>query len=290
MAKIEKVPGSIDGGDSMVSKTFLLLTFLLLAACRSMQNYDNPDAPLYAGAYAESLPEFDEEIKVITWNIRFAEKIETAIAELQQVEALQGADLILLQEMDEAGVEAVAKALKYNFIYFPASIHTYHNKDFGNAILSPWPLAEPQKVLLPHRNPKNQQMRIAVRGLAEIGELDIPVYSVHTETAWLGTQKRQEQLDTLLRDIGDDSQFVIVGGDFNTFTAQSIIDLERDFEQVGLDWVSRGAGPTFEHSNFGFTLDYIFAKGFAVTDNGVWPDTQASDHFPLWTTLSLGDE
>jgi len=140
-----------------------------------------------------------------------------------------------------------------------------------------------------HRNPKNQQMRIAARGRMTIDNLEISVYSVHTETVWLGPQKRQEQLDSLLGNIGEDSQFVIVGGDFNTFTAQSIIDLEREFEQVGLDRMSLGAGHTFEHSNFGFTLDYIFAKGFAAIDNGVWSDTQASDHFPLWATLSLKD-
>jgi len=273
----------------MFPKMFILLTFLLLVACRPIQNYENPEGPLYAGAYAKSSPEFDGEIKVITWNIRFAESIETAIAELQQVEALQQADFILLQEMDEAGIEAMARALEYNFIYFPASVHTHHNKDFGNAILSPWPLVDPQKVRLPHRNPKNQQMRIAVGGRVTIGDFDIPVYSTHTETVWLGPQKRQEQLETLLRDIGEDSQLVIVGGDFNTFTAQSITDLEREFAQVGLERVSRGAGHTFEHSNFGFTLDHIFARGFAVIDSGVWADTKASDHFPLWATLSLTD-
>lgn len=273
----------------MISKTFILLTCLLLAACQTMQNYQNPEAPLYAGAYAESLPEFEGEVKVITWNIRFAEKTETAIAELQQVEELQAADLLLLQEMDLAGVEAIASALEYNYIYVPASIHTYHGRDFGNAILSPWPLADLEKIRLPHRNPKNQQMRIAVRGRVTIGEFEIPVYTTHTETIWLDPLKRQEQLDTLLRNISHGSQFVIVGGDFNTFTAQSIIDLERDFEQIGLDRVSEGAGYTFEYSNFGFALDHLFATGFTVIDNGVWSDTRASDHFPLWVTLSLKD-
>ena len=274
----------------MTSKTFILLTFLLLAACRPMQNYENPEAPLYAGAYAERLPDFDGEIKVITWNIRFAEKIETAIAELQQVEVLQAADLILLQEMDQASVEAMASALEYNYIYVPASVHTYHGRDFGNAILSAWPLADPQKITFPHRNPKNQQMRLAVRSRITIGALEIPIYSTHTETVWLGPEKRQEQLATLLREIDADSHLVIVGGDFNTFTAQSIIDLDHDFEQIGLDRVSRGAGYTFEYSNFGFILDHIFAKGFIVIDNGVWSATQASDHFPLWATLALGDD
>jgi len=277
----------------MIAKTAIVLTFLiafaLLAACRPIQNYEDPEDPLFAGTFAENSPNFDGEIKVITWNVKFSKNIDPAIAELQTIEALQEADLILLQEMDEAGVETIARSLKYNYVYCPASIHTHHDKNFGNAILSPWPLADPQKVRLPHQNPKNKQTRIAVRALATIDEFEIPVYSVHTETVWLGPEQRKNQLDTLLRDIDGDSQYVIVGGDFNTFTAQSIIDLENEFEQVGLERVSRGAGYTFEHSNFGFSLDHIFAKGFTLIDNGAWSDTNASDHYPLWTTLLQND-
>ncbi|MCP4710599.1 MAG: hypothetical protein GY869_18400, partial [Planctomycetes bacterium] len=75
LAKIEKVLYSIDQGGLMIAKTFILLTFLFafilptaLAACRPIQNYEDPEDPLYAGAYAENSPDFDGEIKVITWN------------------------------------------------------------------------------------------------------------------------------------------------------------------------------------------------------------------------------
>lgn len=265
----------------------LVMVVSLLAACRSIQNYQNPAEPLFIGTYAQTPPDFDGELKVITWNIRFAEAIDQAITELDETEELQDADIILLQEMDDVGVETIARTLHYNYVYFPASVHTHNQKNFGNAILSIWPLADPVKLLLPYRNPKNNQRRIAVRALVTVGTMEIPVYSVHTETAWLSSQKREVQIETLLRDIGQDQPRVIVGGDFNTFTAGSIIELEQQFAEFELEPVSRGAGYTFEYHNFGFTLDHIFARGLSADASGVWPETSASDHYPLWVILSL---
>ncbi len=277
----------------MISKTYILATIFIalvlqtVPACRSMQNYQNQNEPLFSGDYAESPPRFNGEIKVITWNIRFSEKVDQAIAEISKVQELQDADILLLQEMDEAGVEAIAKALVYNYIYFPASIHTHHDKNFGNAILSPWPISNPAKLILPYSNPKNNQIRIAVRGLVSVGDTEVLVYSIHSETAWLSQQKRQEQIQALLNEISEDYEYVIVGGDFNTFTAASIVELENRFELVGLERASVGASPTFTRSNFSFTLDHVFAKGFSVIDNGVWKATEASDHYPVWGNLSF---
>ena len=53
-------------------------------------------------------------IKVVSYNISFAEHIDLAIQELGEFE---DADVILLQEMDEAGTELVAKSLKYDYVY-----------------------------------------------------------------------------------------------------------------------------------------------------------------------------
>jgi endonuclease/exonuclease/phosphatase family metal-dependent hydrolase len=265
---------------------FLLVALALITACQPIQNYRRPDEPMFVGNFAQTPPDFQGELKVITWNIRFARSIEQAIAELSEVEELQNADILLLQEMDEIGVDAIARSLKYNYVYFPASLHTHHDKNFGNAILSLWPISDPAKLLLPYQNPKNRQMRIAVKAVVTVGATEISVYSIHTETAWLSSERRKEQIETLLQDIGEDQPYVIVGGDFNTFTAESIIELEQQFAEFELERVSRGAGYTFERADFGFTLDHIFARVASASATGVWRDTDASDHFPLWVKLS----
>jgi endonuclease/exonuclease/phosphatase family metal-dependent hydrolase len=273
----------------MIRKTslFLPIALAVLAACQPIQNYRGSDEPMFVGNFAQTSPLFQGELKVITWNIRFSNLIEQAITELSEVEELQHADILLLQEMDEVGVKTIAQTLNYNYVYFPASVHTYHNKNFGNAILSVWPISEPAKLLLPYQNPKNKQMRIAVKGVVTVGTTELIVYSIHTETAWLSSKKRKAQVETLLQDMGEDQPHIIVGGDFNTFTAHSIIELEQQFAQFGLERVSRGAGYTFKRGNFGFTLDHIFTRGASANAAGVWRYTSASDHYPLWVKLSL---
>ena len=267
--------------------TLLLLTGVLLAACRSIKNYTEADGPLYTGSYAETPPAFNGEIKIISWNIKFSEEIDAAITELQNVENLRNADILLLQEMDETGVERIAKSLKYNYIYFPASVHTHHNKNFGNAILSRWPISEATKVILPHQNPKNQQIRIAVRGRVQFTNQSALVYSVHTETVWLSQAKRADQIDALLADIDPDEQYVIVGGDFNTVTQEDVQNLAEQVEQANLKRASEGAGYTFDPGGVELQFDHLFARGMSAVKSGVISNTEASDHFPLWVEMAF---
>lgn len=269
---------------------FFLFTVLLIstaAACRQIENYEAPNEPLFAANYAELRPPFDGSIRVVTWNIQFAEQIDAATADLESTESLQQADVLLLQEMDETGVDALAQALHLNYVYYPASVHSYHGKNFGNAILSPWPIRDPAKLLLPHQNPKNGQQRTATRAVVTINGSNVLVYSVHTETIWLDRRKRLVQIDALVDDINPQASTVIVGGDFNTATRRGIANLEEIFTQANLERVSTGAGYTVKSNGLKFTLDHVFARGLPALQTGVYRDTTASDHFPLWVVLDF---
>lgn len=106
---------------------------MMLVSCGPIRNYDDPNEPFYEGHYAGNVPNLGETIKIVTWNLSFAENLDSALDALTSVEELMGADIILLQEMDELGVELLAKDLGYNYVYYPASIHPRHKKKFGNA-------------------------------------------------------------------------------------------------------------------------------------------------------------
>jgi endonuclease/exonuclease/phosphatase family metal-dependent hydrolase len=259
----------------------------LLVACAGIENYEESDGPLFDGEYAETPVVDDGVIKLISWNIKFGEEVETAIAELQETAELQNADFILLQEMDETAVADIAQALNYNYIYYPASVHNQHDKNFGNAILSQWPLSDPQKILLPHENPKNEQTRNAVKATAVIGEHEIDVISVHTETAWLSAEKRNEQIDALVAAIDPEAEMVIVGGDFNTIRQAEVTAVADRFAEVGMTQLSAGAEPTVMKLGLKFSPDHVFARGLSLIENGVWQETEASDHFPVWLEMSL---
>lgn len=259
-----------------------------MAKTSGTENFCELDSPRYEAAYAGPPPDFDGELKVISWNIKFSREIETAIVELKIAAELRDADIMLLQEMDEVGVEEISQALHYNYIYYPAAIHCRTSKCFGNAILSRWPISNARKVILPHVSPRTGEIRIATRSHVTVDGQDILVYSVHTETFALSAERRRQQFRSLVADIKhEDHGHVLVGGDFNTVKKKSVLALDEIFNAAGMERISAGASPTIKTSGLGFTLDHIYARGVTLSDKGVWPKTRASDHFPVWHRISL---
>jgi endonuclease/exonuclease/phosphatase (EEP) superfamily protein YafD len=259
-----------------------LILCLFCVSCGFSSNYDGASGPVFSGQYSDFPSDFSGAIKVVSYNISFAEHIDLAIQELGE---LEDADVILLQEMDEASTELVAKSLKYDYVYYPAAVHPRHGKNFGNAILSKWPIRDPDKIILPHTNPLTGQMRIAVKALIAVDGIDVLTYSIHTETPWLSARKRNDQYDTVLDSVGAGYEHVIVGGDFNTFARQSIEELEGRFGGAGLQRASRGTGATARYAGIGFTLDHVFTRGMSVVGVGKLIEAAASDHLPIWVEL-----
>lgn len=248
-------------------------------------NFTDPEGPRYSGDHGPQEWPFEGQFRVVTWNIRFGEEIDTAIEELRRVEALRDADVLLLQEMDELGVEQIAKALRYNYVYYPASIHR-HGRAFGNAVLSKWPIQESAKIILPHASPTNEQRRIAVSALLTVGDEQIVAYSVHTETPVLSGAKRDEQVVSLGQAIAEEENAcIVVGGDFNTIAPGSVQALTEQMRAIGLSPATDDPQPTARRAFLAFTLDHIFVRGLTPLATGTWPETAASDHFPVWAVL-----
>lgn len=265
--------------------TFFLLLSTILLSCAVTTNFLEPDAPRFRGHFAadtRSVPA--PHLKVVTFNIAAAKKIDCAIEEMLTFEELRDVDILLLQEMDETGTARIAEALHYNYIYYPIAIHRQFKQYFGNAILSKWPIQEEEKVILPHANPKDQQRRIAVAATICIENERVKVYSVHTETIWLSQAKRREQVKALVEHIAAQQTFpyIIVGGDFNTVWKKDVQANTLLFNTNQLDLASAGVGSTvspFLH------LDHIYTKGLRVIANGKVNRSQASDHAPVWVLL-----
>src|ERR671911_614716 len=93
----------------------------IASSCAPVLNYLEPDRPRYEGHYA--VPDADPAFRVVTFNVKFARQIERAIRVLREDPALRGADLIALQEMDAEGVERIARALRMDYVYYPAVRH-----------------------------------------------------------------------------------------------------------------------------------------------------------------------
>ena len=106
----------------------IVLTILLVTmiSCSMSQNYNDPHGPVYEGEYAGEAPSFDDRLTVVTWNVRHGEQVKAVIKTLQEADVLRDADILLLQEMDEVGVKRIARALSYNYVFYPAIFKTHH--------------------------------------------------------------------------------------------------------------------------------------------------------------------
>jgi endonuclease/exonuclease/phosphatase (EEP) superfamily protein YafD len=259
----------------------LALGASLAPGCASTpHNYLDPERPLYAGSFGVA-PAGTPEIRVVTFNIEFGRRVDQAIEALESHESLRDPDLLLLQEMDQDGVEKVAKALRLNYAYCPSSVNPKTGRDLGTAVLTPWPIEDRWKVRLPHLSRLSHHARSVVGAHVAIAGRRVRVYSVHFGTLLgLGGSQRREQLQAVVDDARGSSDPVILGGDFNSR------GLAARLAGQGFLWPTRDIEATWKSFHF----DHVLVRGFTpppASRAGVARDVKdASDHRPAWVRLS----
>ncbi len=266
----------------------LILILLVAYQAYAAKNYLDPNTPFYAKNYAAGRPDHRvETITVVSYNIGYALNIDWAIEDIRQIRDQRGLDILLLQEMDEPGMEQIARDLQLNYVYYPAAIESTYRKDFGNAVLSSWPILDSQKLILPHISFSNRMKRIATQATIQIHDENLLAYSIHTEPVFTLPQFKEDQCIYVLKNLDPDVRWAIVGGDFNTFTHTGIDKIEMHYRHAGFERASRGSGYTFSRWGLKMSPDHIFTKGFVVKEKDKFVEATASDHLPIWVTLML---
>lgn len=262
--------------------TLLLVLFALALgpACAKARNYLDSNGPRYVGGQGLAPEPRLGRRRVVTFNIEYALRVDRAIVALRDHPDLRGADVLTLQEMDAAGVVAIANALGLNYAYYPAALHPKTHRDVGEAVLSPWPIERSWKLLLPHLSRVLGQGRAAVGADLRIDGKRVRVYSVHLGSP-LGASPgvRREQAATILADARTSPDPVVIAGDFNSHGIGSF------FESQGYVWVTRTVGRTTRR----FSFDHVFVSGFPAglpPAAAVATDVRdASDHRPVWALV-----
>jgi len=268
--------------------TIVLLLVLLVGLMilrKPIGDYSDPSGPFYKGDYANTPGQFDGSLRVVTWNLHYAEKLDEVISALENAKQLQDADVLLLQEVNLKGVEAIAQKLHDNYVYYPAAYHRERREEYGNAILTKWPITDPEKLALPNWLPGWLESRNAAKTRISVGEREILVYSVHLDVFWMVPGWVKSQGEFLVEEASNEDAFVIQGGDYNTWNAGSIAVLEKEYSEAGLERLTTGTGYTFESSVLKLTLDHIFSTEVNAYQSGVYRHTDASDHFPVWADI-----
>lgn len=236
-------------------------------------------------------------MRVVSWNIELGEEIDKAIDALSSHPDLAGADLVLLQEMDNVGPALIAEALGLEHTYRASCKHKDTGKPFGNSILARGSIGEPTVSRLPHIAPWAGIRRIAVHApvtihpAAEGGEIELTAWSVHAEISTLPHRFQVAQYGAVADQvISSNSQRSIVGGDFNTASQRSVRGLVDHMQRAQARKVSPTGEQTFFRFGLPFELDHLFARGFETRACGVVQDHGASDHDPVWSLLTPSRE
>jgi endonuclease/exonuclease/phosphatase family metal-dependent hydrolase len=242
------------------------------------RNFIDPQGPRLAACCAESPDR--AAFRVVTFNIQYAREIEGAIRLFRATPGMQDADFVLLQEMDEDGVRRIAAALSLgNYVYYPTTV--MRGRNFGNAILSRWPLEDDAKLILPHLALFDGSQRIAVRATARVGAQRIRLYSVHLATMldhWPAA--RRDQAMAVVADADSAHDPVIIAGDTNA------PGLWKAFDGRGYRCISRDLGGT----RGPFSIDHIFTRGLQLEQPAargvIRGHDDVSDHNPVWAVVS----
>lgn len=252
-----------------------------MAGCAQAINLPHPETPRFSGDYAPAEPDTAAAapIRIVTFNIKLARRIDRAI-EVLQGDSLRGADILALEEMDETGTDRIARALRLNYIYYPGAIHPTEHTYFGTAVLSRWPIERSWKVLLPHRTGIRGLLRTATAAELRLRGRRIRVYAVHLSTPFrLSDAARDDQARTVLSDAEGFDGPVVIAGDFNSYGVGPIL------VRHGYRWLTRRLDPTISI----FSWDHIFVRGLSPArppSAGVVRQVHgASDHRPVWAVV-----
>lgn len=266
----------------IIAVFILIFAVFIIFWRRHSINFTDPNGELIQADFANSTNAFNGTLRVATWNLHFGEKMDEIITTLEKTKELNNADLLLLQEIDEDGVENIARSLHYNYIYYPTVFSNQRGKEYGLAILSKWPLKDSEKILLPNWLPGWVENRYAIKAVASVHSKNITVFNTHLDVSWM-----QHQGKFLGIELAQPVKPTLLGGDFNTWQPSSIAALESYMQNIGMERLTRGTGYTFETNILQFTLDHIFSNIGLDYTAGVYRLTDASDHFPVWVEMIL---
>jgi endonuclease/exonuclease/phosphatase family metal-dependent hydrolase len=238
---------------------------------------------------------------VVSNNIRWrgGEDLTTLIELFKHDKEIGGATILGLQEVDRnkkrTGYVNTARKIADSLgMYYawaappsPPSDKKQTEEETGVAILSPYPLTDVKRIVLPKEGPGGRR-RVAVGATILIGKKSLRVYSVHAETR-ISSKAKLEQFRAVLEDLTrfDKSLPTIVLGDFNTWQPDAVTETHRLFTTNNFATPFDRKQPTWRTFLIKLKLDWLWMRGLTAKASGIDRNVELSDHWPLWSEASF---
>ena len=294
-----------------MQRFFLLFTVIALAFATQVRtsteqssHTKNSDAHLLEIGQAAKVrftPNPAGDIKVVSYNIRWrgrSDLLKLAQA-LKDDPEVGGASILGLQEVDRnrkrTGNTNTAKLLADELGMHYAWAAPPHPKpgmeeETGVLLLSPYPLSDVHRIVLPHAGP-GRRRRAGIGATVKIGPSSLRIYSVHSETR-ISMDKKLDQMKSVLKDLAryPKDMPAIVMGDLNTWEPGAGEKTTKLFTGEGFHTPFDGDA-TFSQRvllvPIKLRLDWIWLRNLEATKAGIDKKITLSDHWPLWVALRI---
>ncbi|HKQ99361.1 MAG TPA: endonuclease/exonuclease/phosphatase family protein [Pyrinomonadaceae bacterium] len=300
------------GIKSSIRARWIIATALLLLLFRpalTIGTIDDRDAELLETGRAVKLqtpPPAPASIKIVSYNIRYrsGEDLRKLIELLKSDAEIGRAAIIGLQEVDRnrkrTGNVNTARLMAEELgMYYawaappppPSKGNRVQEEETGVAILSPYPLADVKRFVLPNEGPGGRR-RAAIGATVKTGAGDVRVYSIHAELR-TSNQERLQQLRAALDDLNEHHAGIeraVVLGDFNTLTGKDVDKTSELFTSAKFSTPFNNAASTWKTFIIELKLDWLWLRNLRPTNHGIDKKIGLSDHWPLWVTVALRDE
>ena len=247
------------------------------------------------------VPAMIGDFKVVSFNIRFrgGEDLKK-LAELLRNDTEIGEAVVLgLQEVDrnkkrtgnQNTVKLLAEELGMHYAWAAPPVRKpSQEEETGVALLSPYPLTEVKRLVLPHEGPGGRR-RAGIGATIKVGDTNLRVYSVHSETR-MSMDKKVGQMKAALDDLATHPAEMpaIVMGDLNTWEADAGTRTVKLFKGAGFHTPFDGDSTFCQQILFvplKLKLDWIWLRNIEAKAHGIDRQVKLSDHWPLWTRVSI---
>lgn len=241
------------------------------------------------------------DIRVVSFNIRWrgGEDLKKLSEFLRNDPEIGNAVVVGLQEVDrnkkrtgnQNTVKVLAEELGMYYAWAaPPTPKPSQEEETGVALLSPYPLTEVKRLVLPHEGP-GRRRRAGIGATIKVGDTSLRVYSIHSETR-MSMDKKVSQMKAALDDLASypGTMPAIVMGDLNTWEADAGARTVKLFKGAGFHTPFDGDSTFCQQILFvplKLKLDWIWLRNIEAKSYGVDRKVKLSDHWPLWTTVSL---
>lgn len=233
-------------------------------------------------------------LRVLTYNLHHGEGVDGKVdlARLAGVIRNCTPDLVALQEVDRraqrtGSVDQAAELARLTGLHgWYGAAMPFQGGEYGQCLLSRWPLQEPKVVRLP--GSRGREPRIAVTALVGVpGMGTIRWVGLHLDAS-RDDLDRWAQAGALLEAFGSEAHPCLMAGDFNATPESRVMHRLLDPATGWLDTAGHEASPTIPAEAPTSRIDYVLAHpgpAWRTASSQVVSEAVASDHRPLCVTL-----